>query len=179
MLLYRVPEFNIPEVKPAIELVRGRRFQKMSPRTCHSILQLRLGAAMLSWGEDRGEVGTEWRFYLLPPNEKPSSLVPDIAYLSHARLATVVIDEREKLPFAPDIAVEVLSPEDRLPLLETKIGLYLGNGGTLVVVVDPTGRCVRMIDATSDRTFGESESAQNKAFADFEIDVAALFRGIV
>jgi hypothetical protein len=42
MLLYRIPEFNIPEVKPAIEVVRGERFQKMSPKVTHGFLQLGL-----------------------------------------------------------------------------------------------------------------------------------------
>jgi len=179
LLLERVPEFRIPEVKPAIELVRGKRFQKMSPRTRHSLLQGRLLIALAMWAKDRGDVGPEWRFYLLPPSEKPSSLVPDVAYVSHGRLAPDESDERERPQFAPDIAVEVLSPSDRLSLLETKIELYLGNGSTLVVVVDPTRRTVRMVDAGGDRTFAAPAVARSDAFPDFDIDVTALFEGIV
>jgi Uma2 family endonuclease len=178
MLLYRVPEFNIPEVKPAIEVVHGERFQKMSPRKIHALLQLRLGVVFLAWARDRGEVGTEWRFYLMPRGTKPSSLVPDVAYVSHGRLAAIPVDEREKTPLAPDIAVEVLSPDDRLPLLETKIALYLGNGGSLVVVVDPKRQTVRMVDATADRVFAATEFARSDAYPDLDIDIAALFKGI-
>jgi Uma2 family endonuclease len=179
LLLQRVPEFRIPEVKPAIELVLGERFQKMSPRTRHALLQGRLQIALAKWADDRGDVGPEWRFYLVPPNEKPSSLVPDVAYVSNGRLAPEKSDARERPEFAPDIAIEVLSPSDRLPLLETKVQLYLGNGGSLVVIVDPERRCVRMIDAYSDQTFDASQTARSNAYPDFEIDVAKLFDRIV
>jgi Uma2 family endonuclease len=69
--------------------------------------------------------------------EKPSSLVPDVAYVSNGRLAAKEGEARERPAFAPDIAVEILSPKDRLPLLEAKIELYLENGALLVIVIDP------------------------------------------
>jgi Uma2 family endonuclease len=175
MLLYRIPEFNIPEVKPAIEVVHGERFQKVSPKPTHSVLQLALGSYIRTWAKNRGRAGTEWRFYLLPPNEKPSSLVPDIAFVSQARIASIDKAAFERTPFAPDIAVEILSPGDRLSLLEKKIKLYLGNGSLLVVVVDPKIRSVRTIDAHVVRTFVSGEIARSAAFADFEIDVTQLF----
>jgi Uma2 family endonuclease len=178
-LLQRVPEFRIPDIKPAIELVRGERYRKVSPRTRHSLLQGRMMIALATWAGDRGDVGPEWRFYLLPPSEKPSSLVPDVAYVRKGRLVLEESDARERPEFAPDIAVEVLSPRDRLPLLETKVALYLANGASLIVVVDPEHRTVRMIDADTDRTFGEREVAASKSFDDLRFDVSDLFKGIV
>ncbi|MBC5803217.1 MAG: Uma2 family endonuclease, partial [Candidatus Eremiobacteraeota bacterium] len=35
------PELGIPEVKPAIESIRGRWIQKVSPQSRHSVVQLR------------------------------------------------------------------------------------------------------------------------------------------
>jgi Uma2 family endonuclease len=178
MLLYRVPEFNIPEVKPAIEVVRGERFQKMSPKRTHGILQLSLGGYMRLWAKGRGTASAECRIYLLPLHDKPSSLVPDIAYFGHARIDALPRDEREKPPFAPDIAVEILSTGDRRSLLETKIGLYLRNGSSLVVVVDPKKRSIRMIEASVDRTFVAGQIARGEVFTDFELDVTQLFEEI-
>ena len=80
------PDLGIPEVKPAIESIRGRWHRKMSPKTQHSMVQARLAALFLHWAGDRGAVGTEWRYYFLPEDEKPSSLVPDLAYLAHERM---------------------------------------------------------------------------------------------
>jgi Uma2 family endonuclease len=130
---------------------------------------------MRMWAKGRGKVGTEWRFYLLPPDEKPSSLVPDIAYVSSARIASVDEATFQKTPFAPDIAVEILSPVDRAALLEAKISLYLGNGGSLVIVVDPKRQTIRMIDKDTDRTFSDGDVARSEVIDDFSIVVKQLF----
>lgn len=114
------PDLGIPEVKPAIELIRGRRMRKTSPKTRHGILQARLAALFLQWAGDRGAVGTEWRYYFLSEGDPPSSLVPDLAYLSYERMPPEG-ELREQPTIAPDIAVEILSPGDRLAPLRTKI----------------------------------------------------------
>ncbi|MGP6157116.1 MAG: Uma2 family endonuclease [Vulcanimicrobiaceae bacterium] len=173
------PELGIPEVKPAIESIRGRWVQKMSPQRRHAILQSRLARAFTDWAETRGEVGTEWRFYLLPPGEKVSSLVPDVAFFSYARLPVELGEAREKPTVAPDIAVEVLSPDDRRALLEEKIELYFANDCKLVGVVDPGERVIEMHAAPNVmRAFGEGEAARSPAFDDLALDVTALFTGL-
>jgi Uma2 family endonuclease len=168
------PELGIPEVKPAIESIHGRWFQKMSPRRRHSLVQGRMYALLATWAGDRGDVGPEWRFYLVPEAGKPSSLVPDVAYLSAARLPEIE-EARERPVLAPDIAVEVLSPGDRKRLLETKIALYFAYGSRLVIVVDPATRTVRMVEGDHDRTWREGDRAESAAFPDLAIDVAVLF----
>ena len=46
------------------------------------------------------------------------------------------------IPFAPDLAVEVLSPNDRADEVEEKVQLWLRAGSLLVWVVDPENRTV-------------------------------------
>src|SRR6185312_6879852 len=167
------PDLGIPEVKPAIESIRGRWVQKMSPKTRHSILQGRLCGVLLAWAGDRGAVGTEWRYYFLPDGEKPSSLVPDLAYLSYSRMPPEG-ELREKPTIEPDIAVEVLSPGDRRSLLETKIAMYLGFGTKLVVVVDPKKRAITMYEEEGSRVFVEPEIATSSVYPDLRIYSAKL-----
>ena len=80
------PDLGIPEEKPAIESLRGHWEQKISPQRKHALLQYRIAAVLTAWAGERGEVGTEWRCYMLPSGEPPSSLVPDVAYFSFERL---------------------------------------------------------------------------------------------
>ncbi|HTA39344.1 MAG TPA: Uma2 family endonuclease [Candidatus Acidoferrales bacterium] len=155
----------IPEVKPAIESIRGRREQKMSPQRRHAIVQARLGILLTNWAGRRGEVGTEWRFYISPPGEAPSSLVPDVAYVSFERLPFDLGEAREKPEIAPDIAVEILSPGDRPSLLEEKIAIYIANGCRAVVVVDPIAKTVRV-------------SGSLDAFPGLQIDTGKLFENV-
>ncbi|MGA8575668.1 MAG: Uma2 family endonuclease [Candidatus Cybelea sp.] len=169
------PELGIPEVKPAIEAVRGRWEQKMSPRRRHAILQARLCVVLTAWAGDRGEVGCEWRCYLLPPGEKPSSLVPDVAYFSFERMPLEFGELREEPTIAPDIAVEILSPDDRRTLLDEKIAIYLANGSLLAIVVDPKNRSAEMHEVSAVTTFVEPAAARCGAYEDLRLDLTALF----
>lgn len=172
------PELGIPEVKPAIEMVRGRWEQKMSPRRRHAILQGRFCAIVTQWAGNRGEVGTEWRCYILPPAEKPSSLVPDVAYFSFERMPVEYGELREKPTIAPDIAVEILSPDDRRSLLDEKISIYLANGCRLVMVADPATRIVEMREPGASQSFREPAIAGCGVYPDLRIDLTTLFASL-
>ncbi len=169
------PELGIPEIKPAIESIRGRWVQKVSPQSRHSVLQARVGALFTMWAGRRGHVGTEWRCYFLPKGERWSSLVPDVAYFSFERLPRDLGEAREKPTMAPDIAVEILSPDDRHAILDEKIDLYVRGGAKLVVVVDPRRQQVEMHEGGRQQTFGVGEVAQSRAFPDLALDVSELF----
>lgn len=172
------PDLGIPETKPAIESIRGRWEPKVSPKRKHALLQARLTALLLSWATDRGEVGTEWRFYILPPGEKPSSLVPDVAYVSFERMPPELGELREKPTIAPDIAVEIVSPEDRASVIEEKIALYLNAGARLVMLVDPRDRSVVFYEPNALRRFAGEDVARSTSFDDLKIELRSLFAGI-
>jgi Uma2 family endonuclease len=173
--MQEAPELGIPEVKPAIESIRGAWEQKMSPRRRHSLLQGRMWGLLQQAFGNSGEIGTEWRFYLLPPGEAPSSLVPDVAYVSYDRMPESFGELREKPTIAPDIAVEILSPGDRMNTLGAKIHLYLANGTRLVIVVDPIDRTVTFHEAHDTRVAQGQSIAVPDAYPDLQIDLGALF----
>ncbi|HTU70057.1 MAG TPA: Uma2 family endonuclease [Candidatus Baltobacteraceae bacterium] len=177
--MQEAPELGIPEVKPAIESIRGRWEQKMNPQRRHALLQWRIAAQLDAAFGEQGEVGSEWRFYLLPPGEKASSLVPDVAYVSYARMPEAYGELREKPTIAPDIAVEILSPGDRLKTLTTKIRLYLDNGARLIIVVDPMAQSVTFHEAAGTRTISHVQGiAVPDAFPELRIDLTKLFAKI-
>ena len=60
---------------------------------------------------------------------------PDVAFVSAAR--TPEIGRRGYVPFAPDLAVEILSPGDRPSEVLEKVAAWLGAGTRLVWVIDP------------------------------------------
>ncbi len=172
------PDLGIPEGKPAIESIRGRWERKVSPQRRHALLQARLCALLMRWAGDRGEVGTEWRFHLMPAHERASSLVPDVAYVSFERLPRELGELREKPTIAPDIAAEILSPDDRPALLDEKVALYTSCGSRLVIVVDPQERTVAFYEAGRARRFAGDNVARSSAFDDLAIDLRSLFAGV-
>jgi Uma2 family endonuclease len=65
------------------------------------------------------------------------------------------------IPFAPDLAVEVLSPSDRRNDVLEKVGEYLDAGSRMVWVIDPEGRtAVAYRSLTDVRVIGEAETLE-------------------
>ena len=121
----------VPDGKPAFEWIAGHAVQKVSPKRDHAIVQRILATALGAWAEGRGEVRTEWRFRVTPPGEPTRPLVPDIAYVSYARLAGMTHDEKQEPRTAPDIVIEVRSPDDRQSHIDEKRRVYIAAGTTL------------------------------------------------
>ncbi len=168
-------EIVLPETKPETEWILGRAVQKVSPFRTHALLQKAWIVALARWAEGRGEVGPEWRFRVAPPNEIRRPLVPDVAFMSHARLAALEGYDLEAPPFAPDVAVEIRSPGDRAPNVEHKIAVYLASGSALVIVVDPFDRSVRLHDACGVRVLRGDDVVEHTALPGFTLALPALF----
>lgn len=74
---------------------------------------------------------------------------PDVSFVAAGRFP------EEKLPtgfveFAPDLAVEVLSPDDRRRDVLEKVGEYLDAGSRLVWVIDPQTRSAAIYRSLTD-----------------------------
>jgi Uma2 family endonuclease len=171
-------EIVLPETKPETEWILGHAVQKVSPFRTHARLQLTLGAALLAWAEGRGEVGSEWRFRVAPPGEVRRPLVPDLAYVSNARLIGLSGRDLELPPFAPDVAGEILSPDDVPAHVAHKISVYLASGSELVIVVEPHDRSVRLHDRDGVRVLHGDDVLQHDALPGFALALPALFRAI-
>ena len=125
-----------------LELIRGE-VRKMSPTGgTHGILCSELGAELRNFVRDNGlgaVFGAETGF--LVERNPDSVLGIDAAYVSEERLKDVE-DFDKFIPFAPDLAVEVLSPHNTVAEIDDKIGLYFAAGSRQVWIVKPQRRTV-------------------------------------
>ena len=168
-------EIVLPETEPETEWVRGRALQKVSPQRTHSMLQGALTSELRRWARGRGNAGPEWRFRVAPPGEVRRPLVPDVAYVSNERLRPLSDAELEMPPIAPDVAVEILSPDDRRIDVNDKIAVYLGAGSSLVIVVDPQHRSVELHDRAQSLCLDESGTIEHWALPEFSYPARDLF----
>jgi Uma2 family endonuclease len=157
--------------KPYKELYDGVVHEKVSPLRTHGRVMGEIYMLLRAWSRGRGDVSLEWRMYLA----EGVTLVPDLAFVSKERLAPLSHAEREKPPFAPDIAVEVRSPEDREANVRRKTELYLQHGAVIVLNVDPSTREVRLTDATGERTLKSGDAVEHPAFPGLSIEVEEIF----
>ncbi|HEX3467537.1 MAG TPA: Uma2 family endonuclease [Candidatus Elarobacter sp.] len=170
-----IHEIVLPDTEPETEWILGRAVRKVSPRRTHALLQGKLWALLARWAEGRGEVGTEWRFRIAPAGQIRRPLVPDVSYVSYERLRDLEGDALELPPFAPDVAVEVLSPGWRAAYLEHKVAVYLAGGSLLVIVVDPAQREARLYDANGMCAVRENEVIEHSALPGFALPLTELF----
>jgi Uma2 family endonuclease len=84
-----------------------------------------------AWGRVTTETG-----FVLWPDRRRESRAPDVAVVRAHRLPGGRIPRR-LIRGIPDLAVEVLSPNDQPDAIRAKIEEYLGAGVPLVWVVDP------------------------------------------
>jgi Uma2 family endonuclease len=68
-----------------------------------------------------------------------TGLLPDVGFIVASK-AALIADQRKPMPFAPDLAVDVASPEQSLEAMAVKAHTYLGGGTRLVWVVWPGRR---------------------------------------
>lgn len=175
---------EIPEIKPALELIDGRLVRKMSPKRRHQALEMRWTCALQEWAGERGEALPEWRYEFQAPGYDFASLVPDVAYLSREAIDELGAAAAELPQRAPEIAVEVISKGDSMRRLARKTAMYLAAGTAVLFVVDPPRRTVvahsRTADAkgTTSVRFGPGEVVTHPAMPGFAFSIDAMFEGL-
>jgi len=124
------------------ELVRGEVIRMSPAGGLHGKLTIRIGALLDAYVRPRhlGVVcGAETGFIL----ERDPDTVrgPDVSFVSRDRIPPEGEPEGY-WPFAPDLAVEVISPNDLYREIEQKVEDYLRAGVRLVWIVNPGTRTI-------------------------------------
>jgi Uma2 family endonuclease len=135
---------NLPNKRA--ELVRGVLIVREPAGYVHGDVAMRLGARIHAFVESHGlgrVFAAETGFTL--QREPDTVRAPDVAFISRARLPEP--PPRGFAEMAPDLAIEVLSPDDRPAEVLEKVADWLKAGARLVWVVDPARRSARVYRA--------------------------------
>jgi Uma2 family endonuclease len=174
-------EIVLPETKPETEWIDGRAVQKVMPTREHGIMQLAFADALKAWARagKRGQVATEWRFRVdasLDEDDRIHPLVPDVAFMSFARLRSLPKDKRRHPIIAPEIVVEILSPGYKPKDVETKRKEYLAWGVWLVLIVTYETRSAEAYDrAGGYAKIGADQNYLPIVFPDLQLPMSELF----
>ncbi len=168
---------RLPRGQFRYELINGE-LKTMSPSGhTHGRVTMRLSAplAQFVWDNQLGEVyGAEAGFKLT--SNPDTVLAPDIAFVAASRV-NALTDVKGYWPGAPDLAVEVLSPDETSRKVKTKVGQWFEFGTRQVWTVDPALRTVTVYRSPSDsKVFSGSEKLDgNDILPGFRIELARLF----
>jgi Uma2 family endonuclease len=168
-------QMYIPNVRT--ELVRGRLVVREPAGARHGDVAMTIAYA-LKTHVDAAKLGRVWaaetgfKLFSSPDTVR----APDVAFVSRDRVP-------DPLPtgfadFAPDLAVEVLSPGDRPGEVLAKVADWLTAGTSLVWVVDPARRIARTYRADGTESIlsaGESLSGED-VVPGFEATLASILQ---
>lgn len=138
-----------PQSGDRYELIDGEAVPKVAPQRHHSRTQKALLSILEGWHRDRGEVGIEWSV-ALQRRDRDWVPIPDLSYISFARWPNHDLAEDGPCPIPPDLAIEVISPDQTFGEMAEKASDYLLAGVLRVWVVDPRDRSITVFapDAT-------------------------------
>lgn len=171
---------DIPETKPATELIDGKLIQKMSPYEVHSRAQGVIITALSLWADEkgRGRVGPEWDYDLTPPGDRTHRLVPDVAYLSYERVS-YDNDAAAQVPtVAPNVAVEILSEGQTFENSGRRVDIFLACGAELVILIDPRLEEASLIDPRGSRRLSRHETIEHPALPEFSLPLRRCFEKV-
>ena len=133
---------DLPDDGMRHELVRGELRTMAPPGFQHGKSGSRFGRSLDRHVEEKqlGEVITTETGYRLT-TEPDTVRAPDVAFLSTDRLMAAG-DVTGYFPGAPDLVVEVISPNDRYTDVDEKVAEWLEHGTLLLFVVDPRRQTV-------------------------------------
>lgn len=158
------------------ELVEGRIVPMSPTGNKHGGIELNIGAALREFVRPRklgkvqvGEVG------IYTQHNPDTVRGVDVLFISNERHAGQ--KSPGYLEVAPDLVVEILSPNDRWIDVTQKLREYFAIGVRLVWVVDPEARNVYAYSALTDvREFSENDELPgDDVLPGFSVKVAELF----
>jgi len=156
MTAEELERFDLPG--KSTELVRGRLIVREPPSAYHGHVAAKLLFLLGQhvYGRDLGWLFSQDTGFKIE-SDPDTVRAPDVAFVSKERQPA--IPRRGYAPFAPELAAEVLSPDDRPGEVLSKVGDWLDAGVHIVWVIDPARREARIYRADGTQsTIGESNA---------------------
>jgi len=155
------------------EIVDGQPEEKEMPGARHGGICTRLAFALCLYlkGNQLGELYVETSFQI-GANER----IPDLAFVSAARLPPEG-EPDTKWPMPPDLAVEVISPNDLYERVYAKVMEYLAAGVKQVWLVSPEHHTVTIYRSATHMTAfpGDGELVSEDVFPGFRCPLREIF----
>ena len=151
-----VTAHELPEIEGRCELVEGELIEIAPAGGQHGFIAYRVGQVFGRFIEDRGlgtAFGAETGFSL---KKDPDTVrAADFSYVSRDRLKSLPEGYPE---LAPDLVVEVVSPNDKASEIQRKISQYLEAGSKVVLAFYPDTKTIMIYRSPSDvTTLGEED----------------------
>ena len=140
---------QLPEDDYRYELVEGELIRMSPTKPTHGKIAMKIARILGNYIEAKGlgEIyGTDVGFII--KRDPDTVRAPDIAFVSRERIPE---DLGEAFfPYAPDLAVEILSPDESAMEVQDRVENYFQGGSKMVWIVNPKTRTVTVYRSLTD-----------------------------
>lgn len=162
------------------ELVKGQLIDMAPAGALHGGIASELNLQIRNFVKEHqlGYVGAAETGFVLfrDPDEGDTVRAPDVSFVRTERLPKQIPDGYFEL--APDLAVEVVSPNDRAGDIDEKVEDYLRAGIPLIWFVYPKSRSVHVYTQTTvERLHGDELLDGQDVLPGFQLKIADIFAG--
>ncbi len=172
-----LPALNAEFGDQRLELSAGEVIVMAPASGLHGQITVCMGLRVSSWVKHQrlGIITAAGTGYNLSGTIHDTVRAPDLGFIKAERVPGGVLSEGY-VPFAPDLAVEVISPNDSAEYVQTKVEQYLRAGTAQVWLVYPTSRSVTVWDANGARAIGiDGVIDGGDLLPGFTLNVRAIF----
>lgn len=170
---------EVPVLEKGFEWVDGQMLEKpVSLKSSAVAVKL---IAQLSVYVDKQQLGAVFESeasYQFTVGKRKQVRKPDVSFISQARLPAELPDGHS--PIAPDLAIEVISPNDEAEDIENRLSELLAAGTSLFWIVYPKTRSVWVLrqDGTGARLTENQDLSGETVVPGFTCRIASLFQGL-
>lgn len=166
---------SLPEnLERRFELIDGTIVEKPMPTQFHArVTAIFVGEIYIFLKvHPIGHVETEARYR--PIGDKKNDRLPDVSFSSSDKPAV----SKGAAPGMPDLAIEVMSPDDKLRDLRAKAEFYIANGVRLVWLVLPEQKIVEVYRPNEDVLLLTVENTLDgyEVLPGFSLPIAEIFK---
>lgn len=169
-----VDELEQLSLPHAAELYDGRVVFKM-PNFAHAVIQGKITQKLNNYLESSpvGMAAGDANFRLWP-DRKFQSRAPDVSFIRKERLPK---DLHQYLPLAPDLAIEILSPDDSFMKVMEKVDEYLQQGVKIVWIVIASTYEVLVCTSQGKHSVRDTLKAP-ELLPGFDLPISEIFAGL-
>ena len=171
--LLTIEQFDQLPIKEGIlyELNEGEVVTMTEPRPRHNWVRDNIARLMGNFVEERklGRVFLETGYQLSPDTVR----IPDVSFVLADRMREIDLDRR--IQGAPALAIEVVSPSERLSESHDKVRAYLRSGTTEVWQIYPKSRTVQIHRGETARSLEWSHPVETDLLPGFAMQLESLF----
>ena len=164
-----------PQSNERCEFVDGEAIPKVSPKRFHAGVQKALIKLLDNWAQPRGHFYPEWGV-ILKRRGQDWAPIPDLTYISFERLSADWLEDAA-CPVPPDLAIEIISPDQTFGEMTEKATDYLTAGVLRVWIIDPKVQSITVFAPDSSPiTYRGDRVLSDRLFSDLQLTAQQVFQ---